>query len=66
VQSLKKYNKDDAYIIKLGKKIAFSEKIELLKTEETYCKKDTNPNLECKLFNPIIILFSFKLLIYGR
>ena len=31
-----------------------------------YCKKDVNPNLECKLFNPIIILFSFKLLMYGR
>lgn len=66
IQILKKYIKHDAYIIKFGKKIAFSEKNELLKTDDTYCKKDVKPYLECKLFNPIIILFSFKLLINGR
>ena len=60
-QSLKKYNKDEAYKIKFGKKIAFVDKNELLNTEDIYCKKDVKPNLECKLFNPIIILFSFKL-----
>ena len=65
-QSLKKYNKDEAYKIKFGKKIAFVEKNELLNTEDIYCKKDVKPNLECSVFNPIIILFSFKLLIYGR